>query len=214
MAYIYNIPQPPDQLSNSQTQILANFTALGAIAGNGTFGSTSLNDVAGFNYLFLANQGMIPPTAFVAGNVALYSATNATTMKNELYITKTNQTTVTNIPATASTLSVTSAPAGLLGCWTYLPSGLLIKTGRVTTSTPLSAGVATINTSTISGGPNFTGILNIIICPASSVTTDVDFAVRYLNNSGQNFTAFFSNRTTTGPYTGPNYGLQYIVIGY
>ena len=63
MAFLWNIPQPTDQLSVSQGNILNNFTILGAIAGNSIIpnGSASLNNIAGFNFVNLANQGGTVP---------------------------------------------------------------------------------------------------------------------------------------------------------
>lgn len=155
MPFLYNIPQATDQLSISQADILNNFSILGAIAGNASNASSSLNAASGFNYINLPNNGSIPPvgSSFPAGNIALYASTNPTTSQNELYINKTNQATVVQIPATASSLSITSAPAQFTPGWTYLPSGLLLKWGSQANTNPTN-----INLNAV--GPAYTGLLS------------------------------------------------------
>lgn len=139
MAYTYNIPMSTDQLSVSQGQIQANFSFLGAIAGNGTAVSNAINSSPGlgFNWLYLPPQGAIPPSgsSFPSGNIALYSATNSTTSANELYINKTVNSSgtpsVLQVAATASILSINSNPGTTSSGWTYLPSGVLMQWGVV-----------------------------------------------------------------------------------
>jgi hypothetical protein len=110
---------------------------------------------------------------------------------------------------TASTLSTNSAPASGSGSWTYLPSGLLLKSGS---SQGAFSGVRNI---TVTGGPNFTQMLTVIVCPYNSTTTaDLDFAVRLINITGANtFQIYVSARTTTGAATGQT-GFQFLAIGY
>lgn len=211
MAFLPNIPQSTDQLSTSQGDILNNFTILGAIAGNANNSSASINSSAGFNWVYLAAQGSTPPvgSSFAANNVAMYSATNATTSKNELYINKQNQATTVQIPATASLLSINSAPASNNGMWTYLPSGLILKSGQ---STGTQSGLVTV---TPTGGPAFTQILSVIVCPANGSTTgDLNFAVRLVDiNSATTFRIYISSRTSTGASSGQT-GFQFLAIGY
>lgn len=211
MAFLPNIPQPTDQLSISQGDILNNFTILGAIAGNINPASASLNVTSGFNWINLPNNGATPPagSAFPAGNIGLYGSLNATTGKNELYINKTNQATVVQVPATASTLSITSAPASNAGMWTFLPSGLLLKSGN---ASGLLSGLVTV---TPTGGPAFTQILSVIVSPFNSSSTgDLNFAVRLVDiNSATTFRVYVSNRTSAGAASGQT-GLQFLAIGY
>jgi len=140
MAFLPNIPQSTDQLSVSQGNILNNFVILGAIAGNANASSASINMgvgaglPSGFNWIYLQPQGATPPAgaAFTAGNVGLYSANNAATTFNELYINKTTSLGVVQIPMTADILGGTNAANG----WTYLPSGLKMAWGRATLVAP------------------------------------------------------------------------------
>jgi hypothetical protein len=211
MAYLSNIPQANDQLSVSQGNILGNFTALGAIAGNGNPASGSLNATAGFNWLYLPAQLAAPPAGalFPAGDIGLYSFLNAVTTKNELYVNKTNQATVVQIPMTASTLSTTSAPASNAGMWTYLPSGLLLKSGS---NAGVLSGLVTV---TPTGGPAFTQILSVIVCPYNPTTTgDLNFSVRLVDiNSATTFRVYLSSRTNVGASAGAT-GFQFLAIGY
>ncbi len=126
MPFLPLIPQATDQLSISQGNILNNFTILGAIAGNANASSASINTNAGFNWIYLPAQGATPPAAaqFPAGDVGLYSFTNATTGRNELYINHTIAgPTIVQTPMTAYGVS------GNQG-WTYLPSGVKMIWGR------------------------------------------------------------------------------------
>ena len=147
--FLPSIPQPTDQLSVSQGNILNNFTILGAIAGNINASSSSINATSGFNWLFLPTQaGSIPPTgsAFPANNVGLYSATNPGSTKNELYVNRTNPSgTVIQIPITAYNSGAVVGNAAT--AWTYLPSGMLMISCKATTS----GGTITI---TFNAGPS------------------------------------------------------------
>lgn len=209
MAFLPNIPQATDKLSVSQGNILNNFTILGAIAGNASASSDSINSTAGFNWILLATQGATPPagSAFAPGVVGLYSANNPTTSKNELYINKTNQATVTQIPATASVLSVTSAPASNTGGWTYLPSGLLMKFGNGSANGNTAFTFAALNP----GAPAFTQVLSMVLCTAYSNASDGDGFVRLSSFNNLGFNAFGSARTTV---TTKVVLFQYLAIGY
>jgi len=165
MAYIYNIPQATDQLSVSQGQILGNFTALGAIAGNASNSSASLNATAGFNWVYLPHQGATPPagSAFAAGEVALYSANNAATTFNELYINKTTSAGVVQIPVTAYANGAIAGNTAV--SWSYLPSGMLMIGGQNTTV----GGTVTVTlNATANGGlnsfPGFASFISYITC--------------------------------------------------
>ena len=209
MAFLNNIPQPTDQLSISQGNILNNFAILGAIAGNVNPSSSSLNATSGFNWIYLPPQGATPPggAAFTAGNIGLYSANNPTTSKNELYINKQNQATTIQIPATASVLSITSAPATNTGGWSYLPSGLLMKFGNGIANGNTAFTFAALNP----GSPVFTQVLSIVLCTAYSNVADGDGFVRLSNFTATGFNAFGSARTTV---TTKNVAFQYLAIGY
>lgn len=209
MAFLPLIPQSTDQLSTSQGDILNNFTILGAIAGNANAASAAINSSSGFNWIYLPSQGAIPPagSAFPAANIGLYSATNPTTSKNELYVNKTNQATVKQIPMTASSLSIASAPASNAGGWTYLPSGLLLKFGNSTANGNTAFTFAALNP----GAPAFTQVLSMVLTPAYSNASDGNGFVRLSNFTGAGFNAYGSQRTTTSTQA---VSFQYLAIGY
>jgi hypothetical protein len=208
--YNNNIPQPSDLLSQSQSDILNNFSAIFNLVGvnHVNFGSA---DQGKHMWVTYPSQGATPPagSGFAPTELGTYNAVYATTTQQELFINKTNQATVVQVPCTASTLSTNSAPASNAGMWTYLPSGLILKSGS---SQGVFSGLRVI---TPTGGPTFTQILSVIVCPYNSSTTnDLDFAVRLVDiNSATSFRVYISHRTTTGAASGQT-GLQFLAIGY
>lgn len=209
MAFLPNIPQSTDQLSVSQGDILNNFTILGAIAGNANVSSASINATSGFNWVYLPPNGATPPAgaAFTAGDIGLYSAASPVTAQNELYVNKRNQATVVQIPATASILSVTSAPAALSAGWTYLPSGILLKwaaniaaNGQTTITFPVAANIPAFNT-----------CLTVLVQIADGGAGDVNKAVRLTGVAAVSFNVYGSARTTTGASA---VTFTYLAIGY
>lgn len=147
MAFLPLIPQPTDQLSISQANILNNFTILGAIAGNATAGSASLNNTAGFNFLYSRNIGAAP--AYVAGTTKIWTQTYATTTRGELFVGN-DTTPLAGIPITAAGFTTNG--------WAYLPSGILWKWGNSTAGT-------TVNIDVQSGGPAFTQVFARNVTP-------------------------------------------------
>lgn len=165
MAFLPNIPLATDQLSVSQGNILNNFQILGAIAGNATTGSTSINNTAGFNYINFANQGASVPN--FNGNNGLYVGNFAhdATTTTELWA-QYNQGTggsagQYDYPISASILSLfPTAPA--VNGWSYLSTGILLKWGN-------SSGGTVVNIDTMSGGPAFTKIFAVFVNPFGGV---------------------------------------------
>jgi len=181
LAYTPNIPQATDRPSDSQSLMLANFTAIDTV---NSINHVAFDDASGdqgkHKYISFPVQATSPLTPpFVSGEVGMYSFLNAATNKNELYISKLNQATDTQIPFTASSLSLVSAPAANTSGWSYLPSGLLIKWGMVTGSGIVNAvydatvpfgAVFSVNVSPTSG----TGSSNIKVNVHSSLNSKVE----------------------------------------
>ena len=201
MAYQQNIPQSTDLLSDSQSDIQGNFQAI-----------QTLIDVNHYDFADATNQGKhfmvsmppqpsAPPVPFAAGEVGLYSYINAITSQTELYINKTNQATVTQIPATASSLSLTSAPLQGTAGWSYLPSGIYITWGSTTVNG---------NTLITLPTPPPNQILSIQLTPASGSAVFVDAQV-VLNNIVNNATF-----NVVGTINGSASAITcyYFVIGY
>jgi hypothetical protein len=210
MAYQYNIPLATDQLSKSQGDIQGNFNVLGAIAGNGNIASSSLNGTVGFNFVYLASQaGAIPPITFPAANIALYSATDPVTTKNELYINKTNQATVVQIPATGSILSTVSSPGNNSAGWSYLPSGLLMMWNTVSVPTGGSPGPNTpIPFPTGAGIPVFSQVFQILLTPTiNSTSTSRSYSIQLGTVTTTNFKVSWTGNAVAGDL------LSFLAIG-
>lgn len=191
MAFNANIPQPTDQLSVSQGDLLANFQALATLLNPNT-GSVSF-----------VNQVM-PPT-FLAGQNGLYALTNAFTSKSELYVNKNNLVGTVGIPATASILG-TTAPVNSLSGWTYLPSGILMKWGQE--PGPFTAGALT--PIIIPSGPTVPPFTNLFfVMPYVQAVGSGNFTVVQAGITAANTFRIISG---TGI---PNTGfVNYLAIGY
>jgi len=202
MAFLPNIPQPTDQLSVSQGNLLNNFQILGAIAGNANTSSASINATSGFNWLYLPVQGANPPAgaAFAAGQIGLYSFQQPNTGNNELYINKlTTGGTLRQIPMTAGELN----PDG----WTYLPSGLLLKFGSFTINPP---NPITQNFPVAGTIPVFNTIYQVIICNSSPVNGDSNQYTRIVSFNTTSLTMWSTQRTTS---TASSAVVRYLAIG-
>lgn len=161
MAIVYtpNIPQATDQISQSQPQILENFTGINTLIAvdHATFASAN----AGFhNKVTLPVQGSIP--TFSGTNLGLYSfiPTSAPlTTVPELFVRKQDG---TKVPMTAS-------KANQIG-YTMLPSGMVIKWGFITTS---SSSVTVTFDTTIP----FSAVYAVMATPYGVTTTTVQVQV-------------------------------------
>lgn len=198
MAYQNNIPQPSDLLSDSQSDLLGNFQAIQALIDVNHYDFGTANQGKHF---MVSMPPQSPAPTFAAGEVGLYAFLNPTTSQNELYINKTNQSTVTQIPATASTLSLTSAPVQGTAGFSYLPSGIYITWGSTTVN---GNTLITLPTPT----PN--QILSVQLTPASGTSSYVNAQV-VLNN--------IVNKSTfnvVGTINGSSSAVlcYYFVIGY
>lgn len=210
MAFNPNIPQSTDLLSQSQSDLLNNFQAIQTLVDVNHVDFASA-DQGKHKWVTFPSQGATPPagSGFAGTELGLYNAVYATTTKQELFVNKTNQATVVQVPLTASLLSTNSAPPSNNGMWTYLPSGMIFKSGSTQGT---FSGIVTV---TPTGGPAFTQILSVIVSPFnSSSTDDLNFAVRLIDiNSATTFRVYFSSRTSSGAASGQT-GLQFLAIGY
>lgn len=208
--YNANVPQPTDLLSQSQSDLLNNFQALQTLIDVNHVDFAS-GDQGKHKWVTFPVQAAIPPagSGFGAGELGLYNAVNATTTKSELYINKTNQATVVQIPSTASILSQNSNPGLNSQGWSYLPSGMVLYWGSFTGVTGLN--VVTLNTAP-PFGPTLTAIASVQLTPYDTTAGDVNFSVRLVNIvSNTQFRVYVSSRTAAGAGTG---GFQFLVIGY
>jgi len=210
MAYQANIPQPNNLLSQSQDDILNNFQAIQTLIGINHVNFNAA-DQGKHKWVTYPQQAATPPagSGFLATELGAYNAVYTLTNQNELYINKTNQATVVQVPSTASVLSANSAPAQNTQGWTLLPSGILLRWGNFSGFTGLNT---VTMTSSAAGGPVPTQILSVQLTAYDPSAGDVNFAVRLANIiSNSQFNVYISSRTNTGAGTG---GFQWLVIGY
>lgn len=154
MAFNSNIPQPTDQMSQSQQDILDNFTEINTFV---TVDHVAFNGVNQGQHAKVTLPVLAAP-AFPnpATDGGFYNAAYATSTKNEVFVHKHNSAADVDIPMTASILGSNPAP-GTSG-WTYLPSGILLKWGQSGFS---NAGVAVNLNAGGDLGPNFTALYNV-----------------------------------------------------
>lgn len=208
MPYDPNSPAAAQLLSTSQPIIQGNFAILQNIFDINHVDYNSGTNAGKHIYVELpiAAGNPIPPIVFPAAEIVVYAATNAITTKNELYVNKTNQATVVQIPTTASILSTSSNPGQNVTGWTYLPSGILLKWGQG------SANGNTAFTFPVSATiPIFTNVMSMQLCTAYSNAADGDGFARLSTYTNLGFTAFGSARTTV---TTKAVTFQYLAIGY
>ena len=123
MAYNANIPQPTDLLSQSQSDLLANFQALQTLIDVNHVDFAS-GDQGKHKWCSFPVQGASPATA--AAEVAVFSRTSTLTTVPELCIRFAGNGTVTEM---------TSAFLNVIG-WSFLPSGILLKWGGASAGGP------------------------------------------------------------------------------
>jgi hypothetical protein len=210
MAYSANIPQPTDLLSQSQPLILGNFQA---IQTGFDIDHVSFDASGEGKHKKVSLPPQSPAPTFDAGDVGLYSFLSPVTAKNELYINKTNQVTVKQIPATASILSVTSAPANGASGWTYLPSGILIKWGTATVTSTSGTPNQTVTYPVAATIPVFNQVFSVQATVFETTASDQNKYVYVQNmSSTTTFGVIAVSRTTAASYVTATF--NYIAIGY
>ena len=193
MAFQPNIPASTDLLSDSQSDIQGNFQAIQTLidVNHYDFGTSDHG-----KHFMVSMPPQSPAPTFAAGEVGLYAFLNPTTSQNELYINKTNQVTVTQIPATASTLSITSAPAQGTAGFTYLPSGIFITWGSTTVNgntlitlpTPPPTQILSVQLSAASGSSSY---VNAQVVLNNIVTRSTFNVVGTINGASSNVTCYY-----------------------
>ncbi len=118
MAYNANIPQPADQLKNSQPQILGNFQEINT-AFNVNHVGFNVADEGKHKFLQMPRQGAAPTTA--ATDIGLFSLVGANSLVSELNFRRQADGEV--IPFTEGLIATPG--------WTILPCGLVVKWGTI-----------------------------------------------------------------------------------
>jgi len=189
MAYNAVIPQATDRPSNSQPQILANFTSIDTV---NSVNHVAFDDPSGkqgmHKWVSLPTQGApagsFPTTA--ATDIAIFSQTSDYTAVTELAIRKQNN---------GSVFEFTGAQNGTNG-WTVLPSGILMKwhleaqnwsgNRTLTYTWPVAATI-----------PTFSAVHNIQTTIFQSGTSDLNANIRVQSSSTTQVVMRLYNPTAT-----------------
>lgn len=201
MAYNNAIPQPTDQLSQSQSDILNNFAYLQ------TYLQTDHGSVNSINQGLHKQSTYIPGSTPVlpAGYPGIYGKADSST-QNQLWSQFSIASGTTNIPFTSSILSTTASPTDVFG-WTYLPSGILHMWGLAIVN-----GQATIIIPTGANIPVFAEILSMQLTVVNNTAgTDSNSFVRITSFGNTSFAVFASPRTVTGA---GNCAFYWLAIGF
>ncbi len=194
------IPQPTDQPSVSQNQLLLNFGAIMDLIDVDHVDFQAVG--AGWhNKVTLPVQD--PAPTFAAGNIGLYNFLDPVTAVNELYFE--NQLGVAS-PISSSLLSTDSTPNNDVPGWFYLPCGMLVKFGS-----GVATGSTTITFPVAATIPVFTQVMWAYpMCRATGVG-DPNTSVSVSSFSATGITVYGSARTTIAP-AAASFG--YLAIGY
>lgn len=191
MAYNENIPQAPDNPSQSQGQILGNFQEI-STAFNTNHGNFNAGDQGKHSFLQMPEQSSPPAT--LANEAGLFSRESSLTNMTELVFRR---------ESNGDQIEFT----GFLGAnngWTRLPSGILLKWG-----TGSGSGSHTTNFPTGATIPVFAEVYVGSVTTSDSSPAPNTFATfRSLSTTG--ISVFGSRRTSTAA-TVTNY--NYVVIG-
>lgn len=157
MPYNQNIPQPNDQISQSQADLLNNFQSLQ------TFLQVNHSDINSGNqgkhkFVEFPVQAVAPVT--VGAEIGLYTRTSPLTAEAELVVLKQAGST-----APITSYEITSAGYTVAG-WSRLPSGILLKWG---TSSPAGAGAHAVVFPVGVTIPAFTAVYNAQVTPSSNI---------------------------------------------
>lgn len=187
MSYTSNVPVTGQSLNASRDIINENFTILGPYGNGFSFFTVQLAAPS-----FSANTDYLYMKAFASAN--------------EMFIHKQTTSGLSEVPFTASKMSLSVAADCDKG-WAYLPCGSLIKWGNVTATT---AAIFTVDVASLSGGPVYSRVLQTYLTPywGGSVTNSasVPFFTGTATVDG-NFNCFVSN------YVPTNSKLSYLIIG-
>ncbi len=195
MAYNNNIPQPTDQISTSQADILNNFAAISTYL---NINHVDFNGADQGKHKWVTMPVQVASPATGAGEVALFARTSTLSLVPEIAFRRESNGTV---------IEFTSSLSATIG-WTRLPSGILLKWGNATAN-----GLTTYTFPVAATIPAFTNIFSIQITTSYINVTDAPNGFVRLNNvvaPYTQFTVFGSPRTTAGSLS---VGYQYLAIG-
>lgn len=195
--YNSNIPQPTDQPSVSQNQLLLNFGAIKSLI---DVDHVDFDAVGAGWHNKITFPVQDPAPVIAPTNLALYSFLSPTTDVNELYFVNQEG---AQIQASASILSTDPTPADDTTGWTYLPSGILLKWGN-----SVATGSDVINFPVAATIPIFNGVQSVLITTTGNGT---DTFAQLVSFNSVSMTVHGSERTTA---TEVATTFQYLAIGY
>lgn len=182
MAYQPNIPQATDLISQSQSDILGNFQALQTLIDVNHVDFASA-DQGKHKWCSFPAQGSSPGTT--ATEVAVFCRTSTLTTFNELCIQHPSNGTV--VEMTASNLNTPG--------WSFLPSGILLKWGTVTSA---GAGSHVFTYPTGATIPVYNQVFVVFLQPLANISAFVT-----------------ATSTTTFTYTASGAGnFSYLALGF
>lgn len=195
MSYNNAIPQPTDRISNSQSQLLENFSQIETVFSLNHVNFNNGGDSGKHSYVEFKEQAIDP--AVVVDQWTMYSKDDGT--NNQIYLRSPSNYTGT---IGAGTVFPFTTFDGSANGWTRLPSGLVMKWG-----TGSANGSLVVN---MSQGPAFAATpLFISVTPLTGINP-VNVAITVTALAATNFTVFGSQRTTTTATSVPFY---YLAIG-
>ncbi len=183
--YTRNIPQPGDDPSQSQNQLLENFQVLNDafLVNHGPYNGP--NEGKNNQVTFPAGPLVGQPFTYQPGELGLQNRTSLPTNRPDMWMSRGN---TTGFPITGYMSGGTSVNNG----WTYLPSGVLIAWGQAT----IPAGVLTVTYATeltnFPGFSTFWGAPQLTLINAGS--TAANFL--YLQSFGQTSFTVRTNAAT------------------
>lgn len=209
-------PQATDQLSQSQSDILNNFTAI-----QGLIDVNHVDFSDGVNYgkhKFVTFPVQATTPTFLSGEVGLYNllpvSPSPITGIDELFINKiVSGGAAVQVPMTASILSTNNGPGTFSNGWTYLPSGILLKWAWIS-GTGLEGGASNTKGVVVfptgANTPVFRGIFQVLVSQVwqTNRTSAGSNGFALFSMSTTQFIVTWSGNNSTGSQ------LSYLAIGY
>lgn len=189
--YTSNIPQPTDNPSSSQDQILQNFQSISTLV---AVNHVQFNDADEGKHKFLQMPEEAAAPATAANEAAIFSQESSLTGSTELVFRR---------ESNGSQVEFTGFQGATNG-WTRLPSGILLKWGTGTGS-----GISSTNFPVAGTIPVFSAVYNGLVSVEDTSGTPNTFAtLRSISTTA--ITIFGSSRTST---SSASTTFRYLVIG-
>lgn len=204
MAYSNAIPQPTDQLKNSQDDLLQNFIEIKNLI---DVNHETFADANEGKHKFIQFPEQVAAPATAVNEAGLYSIEGVYSTVAELAFRREN----------SGLSSVFTEVLGAINGWTRFPSGLLIKWGTDTVSAANAAlATHTVTFPVLATIPAFTALYAVFpLAEVSTPATDIDVAIYLSTNTNLNFVVRQWERSDTdvqGTSVGA-YRIQWLAIG-